>query len=153
MKIVKAVCALLCLCMLFAFAACSVSVSEKEQDRPTEMQKFDYELADESSPEYFYRCQLIRQDFAQDKYKAYKGKTVHLRGVYQTDNYHFLIFYDPSQCCNPVDFEILYGGSYPAAGSEIEVFGAFDYYSDSYGTYPVIAVKNLTVISPPKTDA
>ena len=120
------------------------SVSPTTAESPAAV---DYDYADVYNVEYFYNCQVIRYDFSQGKYASYKGKRVHLCGTYQTNGYHFIVFSDPSACCSAVDFEILYNGAYPAAGTPIEITGTFDYYSDDYGTYPCIDVESMKVLS------
>ena len=73
----------------------------------------------------------------------YVGKTVRMRGTFQTDEneiYYFCLIQDATACCQQgLEFILAgaeYPGGYPALGTEITVQGRFETYYEGEQKYP-----------------
>ena len=140
--------------LALAWGLCScVSVEQPQTDVNNETtvgntaETYDYDYASLSLVDEYQRTLQMCTDLKKQDYAKYKGKTVRMKGEYMTsDPYHFLvIFLDDTRCCFN-DFELLYGGSYPAVGTSVEITGRIDSYTAPDGTWPCIVVDTMKTL-------
>lgn len=90
----------------------------------------------------------------------YRGKTLRIRGVYQTlyaeslgETLHWLVLTDQTACCSVALTLSLPEGSplqYPENGAEMELLGVIDYYTVGDQLYPRMTVEDIRVTAPPR---